>query len=170
MNDIKGLNERKLIKAFSLSDSEIFRINSMPEFKADLLTLLEELEYYKEANQKLKDGFIPKNNRVQPKIKPIEVTNLKTGEKEVYESAFHAAKATGFKQADILTLSRLRKTKIHNYDFRRLEGYKVCVECGFFGKKKGNFPESGIQNGKKTYRKLCKKCYAKRAYAKRKGL
>ena len=168
--DIKGLDEQKLIKAFGLDNSEIFKINTMPDFKKDLLALLDDLEYYKKANVKLKEGFVPLRERVQPKIKPIEVKDLKTGQKEVYQSAAHAAKATGFKQADILVLSRLRKNKIHNFEFRRLEDYKVCVECGFFGKKRGNFPESGIQNGKKCYRKLCKTCYAKRAYAKRKGL
>ena len=59
MKDIKGLDEKRLIKAFHLDSAEIFKINTMPEFKEDLLALLDDLEYYKKANVKLKEGFIP---------------------------------------------------------------------------------------------------------------
>jgi hypothetical protein len=163
MKDIKGLDEKRLIKAFHLDSAEIFKINTMPEFKEDLLALLDDLEYYKKANVKLKAGFIPVRDRVQPKIKPIEMKNIKTGEKVIFESAFHAAKKTGFKQSDILAMSRLRKHKINDFEWRRIEGYKVCVECGFFGKKKTNFPQNGTQNGKMCYKKLCKKCYNKKS-------
>ena len=160
---VKGLNERRLIKAFGLDHSDLFKLNTMPEFKEDILTLLDDLEYYKKAIIELQEGFVPRRERVQPKIKPIEMKNIETGETTIFESALHAAHKTGYKQSDILTLTRLRKSKIHNYEWRRIEGYKVCTECGFFGKTKGNFPQNGIQNGKQCYKKICKNCYNKRA-------
>ena len=55
--DIKGLNEKRLIKAFSLDNSEIFKINTMPEFKQDLLALLDDLEYYKKSQCKAQGRF-----------------------------------------------------------------------------------------------------------------